>query len=261
MTGRFNRLEFEAQHEPQLEERREVGTPLRTAEHELQDAVLEWRRGRFEPALKHYTRSVGLNRALIPAWVGQVQMLVELGEYTEARLWCDKSLELFKNNGDLLAAKSRACLRMGDRAAASACSDASLQSAGSSPLRWQARGEMMLAQHFDRARDCFDKSLAEPGSDWFDRIAIARIYLFHKVPTPALEFASAGRSLKPDHAYGWLVVGQCEEELGWSDRALASYGRSLELSPRDNTAKAALDRILAESAYSRLWRRIRRAFR
>ena len=38
-------------------------------------------------ALQLYTRALGQNRAVIPAWVGQVQMLVELGEYHEARLW------------------------------------------------------------------------------------------------------------------------------------------------------------------------------
>jgi hypothetical protein len=46
-----------------------------------------------------------------------VQMLVMLGEHREARLWADKALELFSNNGELLAAKAQACARLSDRRA------------------------------------------------------------------------------------------------------------------------------------------------
>lgn len=222
--GRFGRLEFGDRNENrqasgtgsgagstarrELAASEELGTPLRTPAHHLQAAVDAYRIGRFDAALQLYTRALQGNRALVPAWVGQVQMLVELGEYAEARLWADKALELFKGNGDLLAAKSRACLRDGDATAALACSDASLRTAGSSPLRWQARGEAMLARNGERARDCFEKSILEPAAEWFDRIVVARIYLFHDRPTPAIEFAQAGLKLEPASWFGWFVLGR-----------------------------------------------------
>ncbi len=257
MTGRFHRLEFQPPQQQASEAARAVGTPLRTADAEYQEAVTLWRSGGFEGALKHFTRALGINRTLIPAWVGQVQMLVELGEHTEARLWSDKALELFKNNGELLAAKGRACLRMGDISAALAASDNALKSPGSSPARWQARGEIMLQDRADRARDCFDKSLTEPGADWFDRLNIARIYLFHNFAAPALEFAQAALKLSPDHAYCWLILGHCQDRLGWSSQASTSYVRSLELLPAGNPASQALQRVLSQSVAARAWRRMK----
>lgn len=260
MNGRFSRLELggdgasHGQERTRTEEPHEKGTPIRTPDHDLRLAIQAYQAGQFEQALQLYTRALHGNRGFLAAWVGQVQMLVELAEYHEARLWGDKALELFKNSGDLLAAKSRACLRQGDSPAATACSDSSISSPGSSPLRWQARGEVMLSRNPDRARDCFERSLTEPQAEWFDRVVIARIYLFHRRPAPALEFARAGVDLLPSHPYGWLVLGRAQEALGWSDRAEASYSRSLELPGDHSAARSALDQLRSRSSAGRIAR-------
>ncbi len=261
MTGRFNRLESELLiRESSATGVSVAGNSVRTAADEVRTAVDHVHFGRFEDALRHYTRALGYDRAVIPAWVGQVQMLVELGENTEGRMWSDKALELFKNNGELLAAKSRACIRVGDRGAAFACSDASLKSAGSSSARWQARGEVLLGSDRAVARNCFERSLVEADADWFDRITIARIYLFHGMAAAALEHAQSGSDMQPSHAYGWYVLGQCQEGLGLMDRAMASYARSLELSPTNNPARKAVDRVLEHSTGTRVWRRLKGIF-
>ena len=67
------------------------------------------------------------HRRHVPAWVGQVQMLVELGELHEADLWADKALELFRDNGELPSAKAVARARLGRAADALQCSDAGLR--------------------------------------------------------------------------------------------------------------------------------------
>ena len=41
-------------------------------------------------------------------------MLVELGEYQEAKLWADKAIEKFPGDPELLAAKAVALARSGD---------------------------------------------------------------------------------------------------------------------------------------------------
>jgi tetratricopeptide (TPR) repeat protein len=264
MNSRFSRLELgdrTPERGDSLGERSGEGTPIRTPEQDLRLATEEHQRGQFERALQLYTRALHGNRGFIPAWVGQVQMLVELAEYPEALLWADKSLELFKDNGDLLAAKSRGCLRQGDARAAAVASDASLTSPGSSPLRWQARGEVMLSKNPDRARDCFERSLAEPQAVWFDRVVIARVYLFHRRPAPALEFARAGVDLMPSHPYGWLVLGRAQEALGWADRARASFMRSLELPGDHGESRRALEQLDSCSRARRVGRRIMGVFR
>jgi tetratricopeptide (TPR) repeat protein len=263
MAGRFTRLEL-AEEQPTVRaaaEQRLTGVAPRTPEHDLQLANESYRSGRFEPALQLYTRALQGNRALIPAWVGQVQMLVELGEHREARLWSDKALELFKRNGDLLAAKSRACLRQGDRPAAMASSDESLVSPGSSPLRWQSRAEVLLDRRGERARSCFEKSLAEPQAGWFDRVAIARVYLFHDRPAPAHEFALAAVKLEPAHHYAWLVLGRCQERLGWLHEAESSYERSLELPGDHGEARQALGTLMSHGPRARAGRWLGGLFR
>lgn len=258
MAGRFTRLEMDERQTADTRAgaltQRPTGVDVRTPEHDMRLATEACRAGRHEPALQLYTRALQGNRAIIPAWVGQVQMLVELGEYEEARLWSDKALELFKHNGDLLAAKSRACLRQGDRAAAMASSDESLRSPGSSALRWQARGEVMLDKRGERARTCFEKSIAEPDADWLDRVVIARIYLFHRHAAPAHEFARAAVKLEPESPYAWLVLGQCQENLGWLREAEQSYERSLELPGEHAAARLALQTLTSRSTSSRLGR-------
>lgn len=246
MNGRFSRLEIDAQRQHQAPGAVvAAGTPIRTAEHDLASAHDAHRSGLFEQGLQLYTRALTQNRALIPAWVGQVQMLVELGEFREARLWSDKSLGLFKNNGDLLAAKAQACHREGDRTSAIACSDASLQSPGSSALRWRARGEVMLKQAPARAKDCFDRSLAEEAAGWFERTCIARVYLFTAKPGAALEYAQAAVDLQPTVSYAWRILGACQEAMGLLDLSRRSYSLAFQQSPGDATAREALRRVNA----------------
>jgi tetratricopeptide (TPR) repeat protein len=247
MSGRFAKLEVRERPDVASSESDQLlGTPVRTPQHDVALATEAWRSGHFETALQMYTRALRGDRALLVAWVGQVQMLVDLGEYPEARLWCDKSLELFKNNGELLAAKAQSCLRQGDASSAIVCSDSSLQSPGSSALRWRVRGEVLLRDAAARARDCFEKSLAEPGADWFDRVLIARVYLFHRLSTAALQYAQVGVDMQPSNPYPWLILGRCQAAMGMRDRAITSYGRCMQLPGLQADASAALrelDRI------------------
>lgn len=252
MNGRFSKLEVDKHAETRAAPAAIAGTPVRTPGHDMALADEAFRAGSFEQALQLYTRALREDRSLIRSWVGQVQMLVELAEYPEARLWADKSLELFKNNGELLAAKSRACLRQGDRPAATAASDASLQCPGSSPARWQARAEVLLDRSPDRARDCFERSFTEAGADWFERVVVARAYLFHSAAASAVTYAQAAVQFQPASSYAWLILGRCQQSLGWAAQARESFSRSLQL-PGDRTvALAAISALDQRSAPARL---------
>jgi tetratricopeptide (TPR) repeat protein len=256
MSGRFTRLELEEKRRAGSGVSEDLaGTPVRTAAHHREVADESYRAGHFETALQMYTRALGVDRSLLPAWVGQLQMLVELREYPEARLWADKALELFRNNGELLAAKAQACLRQGDSAAAAACADASLQNSGSSSFRWRVRGEVVLRRSPDRARDCFEKSLAEAGADWFDRVLIARVYLFHALPAAAVSYAQLGVDREPSSPFAWLILGRCQQGLGLAERAAASYSRCRELPGGRADAEAAMRELSSCSrlTHARRW--------
>lgn len=261
MNGRFSRLEFGERALPannaEMDAKASPGTPARGAEYFLAQAEAACRGGLWEPALQHYTRTLHEDRSRVPAWVGQVQMLVELGEYAEARMWSDKALELFRGHGELLAAKARACCRHGDRAAAIAASDSSLKAPGTSPLRWVSRGEVLLEQRERRASVCFERALAEPGATWFDRVVIARVYLFHHQPAPADRYARSAVELHAGEPYAWVVLARCGHELGNPRQAEASCRRAMELAPGHPAATELLRAIAEDRSTPAVFRRLK----
>ena len=109
-------------------------------------------RGRFDLALRAYSKVLEFNAANQDAWTAQVRMLVELGELREARLWADKALERFPIHPDLLAAKAVVYARMADLDGALAFSDGAIEERGNTPYVWLARGDVLLARSEDRAR-------------------------------------------------------------------------------------------------------------
>lgn len=242
MPGRFANLEFSNNEEhdaprQQVEEKRHDDRTY------LAKAVEAARWGRFETGLRMYTRCLEANRAVVPAWVGQVQMLVEMGEHSEARLWSDKALELFRNNGELLAAKAQAFVRMKETKQAMTWSDSSLQSPGSSCWRWQVRGEVLLAAGQDYYDECFRKALAEKDTDWFDRVLIARIYSYYRRASNAMYYLKQAMELEPAHGYVWFEMGNCQAALGLAGAARKSYERCLELRPDYREARTAMDKV------------------
>jgi len=260
MSGRFSKLEV-VNHLSQQTDATAQGTTRRDAAYHHGLATSAVLAGRHEHALQAYTRCLKEDRTFVPAWVGQVQMLVELSEYDEAQLWANKALELFKNNGDLLAAKAQACLRIGDTKSAMIASDRAIAAPGSSPLRWMVRGELLLSRSVPRARDCLNKALAEPAADWFDRVLVARLLLFHQHAAAALDFAQQAIAVHSAHPCVWLTLGNAQAACGLTDAAVASFQRCMQLPPRMEEAPAALEAALARSRPTSVIRRMTAWFR
>jgi tetratricopeptide (TPR) repeat protein len=242
MSKRFANLEFN--DENRRDQSRET-PPARKLDEQyyMAQAVEENHWAQYDKALRLYTRCLEHSRAMIPAWVGQVQMLVQMGEYQEARVWSDKALELFRENGELMAAKAQACARLRDNRAAMACSDASLQAPGTSPWRWIARGETILTVGQDYYEHCFRKAVNEPGNDWFDRVIIARIYLFYRRAGNAIGYLKQAQELDPARGCIWFEMGNCQVAMGLTAAARASYQRCLELRPKFPEARKAMDSL------------------
>jgi tetratricopeptide (TPR) repeat protein len=231
---RFDRLEYD--DDP---DREPDGTqPAAGCDESDRDATV-WlkkaddhrRRGLYENSLRYFSRALEFDRSLLAGWVGQVQMLVLLGEFPEAELWAKKSLELFKGQGDLMAGRAQALARIGDKTQAMELADAALRQEGSSAYRWMVRGELLVATRDDVDRHCFDKAIQEDG-DWLVPLEIALIYLYHEQPSKAHLRARQAVEKAPDRFYTWFIQGQCEQALGFDRQARQSYERCLELSPR-----------------------------
>jgi tetratricopeptide (TPR) repeat protein len=232
--ARFDRLEFD--HEP---DEGAPGTGPADNTPEANQDQQAWmrkadehrRRGLHENSLRYYSRALELDKSLIAGWLGQVQMLVLLGEYPEAELWARKALEIFKGHGDLMAARAQALARIGDRTQAMELADAALRQEGSSAYRWMVRGELLAMSRDEVDRHCFDKAVGID-RDWLVPLESALIYQHYEQQSKGLLRARQAVEMSPQSFYAWFVQGQCEQALGFDRQAEESYRRVLELSPR-----------------------------
>ena len=227
------------------------------AAHWIRLADQQRRSGSHESALRFYSRSLELDRTAVTGWLGQVQMLVQLGEYPQADVWAKKALEVFPQHGEILSAGAQARCRMGSLTEALAMSDASLARPGESAFRWLVRGEIIVAQGGRGDDHCFDKAQILD-RDWLVPLEAAAACLFHKCPAKALRRAQEAVARAPSSPLCWYVQGDCQRRLGMESAATKSFARCLELAPEHLGARARL----AESggALGGLSRRLGRLF-
>ncbi|KAF0240594.1 MAG: O-linked N-acetylglucosamine [Planctomycetota bacterium] len=234
--GRFSNLEFEGS-----EERREEQAPQEAARDEkyyIAMAKDAFRDGKFENALRYYSRSLEFDARLADAWLGQVQALIELEEANEARVWADKGLEQFRDHAELLAAKGVACGRLGELDKASALSDASLEQKGESAYRWRARGDVLLARNDRNEEFCFAKALTAAGvQDAWEPLAVGRVYLHYEKWATAVKHLETAVDRNKQSAFAWVELGRGLEKLGMSDRARQAYRNAKDIDPRREGAK------------------------
>lgn len=259
--GRFEHLEFDDLGAPSggsQQERSGVMSAPAMERHAYQERAIQcFQRGDFEQALRFFTRVLELDRAMVPAWVGQVQMLIELNELREAELWVNKALELFRDQGELLSAKGVVKARRGDSAAGMACSDAALTVQGSSAYRWLARGEILLVRGETQVNATFDRAMQEQGADWFTRAWAARIYHRYGRHLAGMLIARQATELAPQHPYAWYIRGLCERDLGQGNYQV-SLERALQLDGTFLAAREALRQGSRPGWLKRLYRRLRR---
>jgi tetratricopeptide (TPR) repeat protein len=226
--SRFGNLEFgrRSDHEARTE-------PVLSDEAiQIRDADVALRRGAFEQALRAFARALEHNSANPVAWSGQVRMLIELGEYTEASLWADKGLDRFPHEADLLAAKAVALARKGDTQAALTFSDAAIEGENATPYIWLARGDVLLARAEKRAEYSFAKALAAAPGEWLWPWLAARIHLFYRKFSLAMKLVGQALALDSAQAVLWLTMSRCQLALGLANAATESLAHARDLDPQ-----------------------------
>lgn len=206
----------------------------------LNEAHRAFADGQFQPALRSFSKVLEFNPRNPAAWIGQVRMLIELGEAREARLWADKALEQFPHEPELLAAKAVALGRTGDLQGALSFSDAALEERGDSPYIWLARADVLLARRESRADYCFDRALALAPEDWFIAWLAARIRYHYRQFVLAVKLLHQALAWNTTHFRLWLELGQSQLALGLVGPATTSFERARELNPQSEAVRAAL---------------------
>src|SRR2546421_11228493 len=248
--SRFNSLEFGEQFDDQLPQQREL---VKGEAFYMAEATAAFQNGNFEPALRLYSKVLEFNPENASAWTGQVRMLIELGEFREAKLWADKALERFPHEPELLAAKAVALGRSGDLQGALAFSDASIEERGDTPYIWLARGDVLMAREETRADYCFEKALLLAPRDWFTTWLAARIRYYYEQFVLALKLVQEAIEWHSSQFVLWLQQGQCQQALGLLGPAKHSFTQARQLNPRCSEAGAALVAL----SQTGLWDRMR----
>lgn len=225
--SRFVNLEFQDDSNSEFQPGEKA--PVKDEAFYLAEARAAFENGKFEPALRFYSKVLEFNPRNAVAWTGQVRMLIELGEFREAKLWADKALERFPHEPELLAAKAVALGRSGDLQGALAFSDAAIEEHGDSAYVWLARGDVLLARAETRADYCFDKALLLAPRDWFTAWLVARIRYYYKQFVLALKAMQAAVEVNPGHFLLWLELGRCQQALNFAAVAENSYRQAKQL--------------------------------
>jgi len=255
--SRFGNLEFGDESDQQYQP--ETAALVKDEAYYLAEARAAFETGNFEAGLRFYSKVLEFNPKNVAAWTGQVRMLIELGEYREAKLWADKALERFPNEPELLAAKAVALGRGGDLQGALAFSDASIEERGDTPYVWLARGDVLLARKETRADYCFEKALLLAPRDWFTAWLAARIRFYYRQFVLALKLIQSAVEWQPAQFRLWLELGHCQQAVGLVGAAEPSFRQARQLNPRCEEADRALQHVATGGLWARWrgqWRRL-----
>jgi tetratricopeptide (TPR) repeat protein len=257
--SRFINLEFGGDAEDQSQGQ----TPglAKDERYYLDEAQAAFESAEFEKALRLYAKVLEFNPQNPSAWIEQVRMLVELGQYRDANAWADKALETFPREPELLAAKAVALARNGDLNGALVFSDVSIEERADTPHVWLARGDVLLARKESRADYCFEKALLLAPGNWVVLWQAIRVRFYHEQFAVALQLAQQAIGLDAGHFVLWLEQGRCQEALGLMGAAQDSFARALELDPDCHAATEALTHLRSHGMEDRVrgwWRRLRK---
>lgn len=258
--GRFSNLEFDGKQVPGNGPL-STGQEVRDDGHYLRLGDQDHRSARFERALRHYSRALEFNANLQAAWVGQVQMLIELGEFAEANLWADKALEIHRDHPELLSGKAVAWARLGDAKRAIQFTDAALAQRGMAPVVWMARGEALMAAGQANDDHCFERASMESHQDWFVQLRIARACYWHRCFSRAMAWATRALKREPGAPFAVHVLGDCQLALGLRGEAETSYRQALALDRDFDLSREALANLEKQGVLSRAWARVSGLFR
>ncbi len=229
--------------------------------YHMRCAFEEYQKGSFEAAMRLYSRALRDNPNRPDAWVGQVRMLIEIGELKEAGVWADRALEVNAGHGELLAAKGVAAARLGDSKSALRFIDAASASPQAGTFYvWLARGEVLLATRRKNVDFALDQAISL-ARDWFSRLLVARIYYFYRQYARALTHARAAVDANLLSPFAWLVQGNCQLALAMSRDARRSYQEALNLDSEYAPARKALESRRPISALTSILAPLRRVMR
>jgi tetratricopeptide (TPR) repeat protein len=252
---RFSKLEFGDRSEEGKGKGQGAGEEIRNDDYFQSQAIRFWLAGDFELALRNFSRSLEQNSAFYPGWLGQVQMLIELGEYKEAAVWIDKALEMFPEHPELLATKAVAYARDGLMDKAVSYSDESIGKDNLTPIVWLARAEVLLNRKSSVAQTCISKAitLAGPGENGIlIHLMAGRVLNSKGDYVAALQYLRKVVDEIPKSALAWYELGRAQAGLARPE-AKVSFEQALKMRPNWELAEEAMRKNNNKGFFARLF--------
>ncbi len=251
---RFSRLEFGDKGDEGAGKSSAGGEEIRDADYFYEQAMRYRLAGDFEVALRNYSRALEQNHTYYPGWLGQVLMLIELGELKEADVWADKALEIFPEHPELLAAKAVACARDGRAEKAVAYSDNSITKENVTALVWLARAEVLLNRKSSIAQNCIVKALnaATEEEGPVIRLQAGRLLNRKGDYADALQYLNVAVDELPKSALAWYELGLAQVRLGRPE-AQISFEQAAKLRPNWTLAEDALYKLKNRGFFSKFF--------
>lgn len=104
---------------------------------------------------------------------------------------------------------------------------------------------LLWSNKLDEAAEGYRRYLERRPDDLDARLNLGHALLWSKQFAPALDELNRVAARRPRDPELLLSIAQCHEQMGKPDLALAAYAKVLELNPRDASAIAGRDRIVA----------------
>jgi superkiller protein 3 len=216
--------------------------------------------GDYQKAMRAYSRAMQVDHSAIDPWVGQVLSLVRLKQYREAAMWALRATELFPEDARLSSLQGLTLALTGARQRAIACSDfAMARPNGGTAFTWAVRGQILAHSENPNAAFCFEKVLEtrDPG-DWQIMALVGDFLISEKKWARAIEFLKPAVEANPGNAWLWKRLGYANEQLAFTQTAMAAYRSAQEINPNDREASESIRRLATTSLPTRLWRRLTR---
>ncbi|OHB56747.1 MAG: hypothetical protein A2Y07_11790 [Planctomycetes bacterium GWF2_50_10] len=231
------------------------GEPPRDAAFCYANAMKFWLGGDFEQALRNFSRAVEYDTTFLGGWLGQVEMLIELGEFPEATLWTDKALKFFPDNPELLAAKGVAAACDARMEQAFAFSDRAIERENAGWRVWLGRAQVLVRKKSNIAQTCISNAISMAGPDvGYVCLRAGRLLAAAGDYRSAIEHLAKAVDLLPKSSLAWLELGICQSRLGRPE-AKATIEQALGLRPGWSRAVDELSKCRKRGFFSRLFSR------
>ena len=202
-------------------------------------------RGFYQDAIKYYAQVLARDRNRASAWLGQIRILVDVGEYDGAIYWADKAQEACGGDTIFSFAKALALAHAGQIDAAKTLINVPVEK-DEVPMLWLLRGEVLIRVKINFIQKiftpykgigrlgaffCFVKALSHDQHDAFINQRIGLAYMLTKDSDRAMEHLRLSLRSVGDNPLTLYGLAQCYRMKRDYDHALYYVKKAIAGNP------------------------------